>query len=104
MYENHIKFEVSLHFWLIWPTVRRPGLDKIVKSIRQKIPLPWVGGELFSIVWFGDIWKFRCDTFEEAQLTHYMKIPSVICLVHVVVKFLVTDYIQKRRGQAPLLF
>ena len=21
-YENHIKFEVSLHFWPIWPTVR----------------------------------------------------------------------------------
>ena len=21
-YENHIKFEVSLHFWQIWPTVR----------------------------------------------------------------------------------
>ena len=55
-----------------------PGLDKIVKSIRQKNPLPWVGGELLSIVWFGDILKFRCDTFEEAQLTYRMKVPSVI--------------------------
>ena len=25
--DNHIKFEVSLHFWGIWPTVRRAGLD-----------------------------------------------------------------------------
>ena len=23
IYENHIKFEVSLHFWRIWPSVRR---------------------------------------------------------------------------------
>ena len=23
IYENHIKFEVSLHFWQIWPTVGR---------------------------------------------------------------------------------
>ena len=23
IYDNHIKFEVSLHFWRIWPTVRR---------------------------------------------------------------------------------
>ena len=23
IYDYHIKFEVSLHFWRIWPTVRR---------------------------------------------------------------------------------
>ena len=23
IYDNHIMFEVSLHFWWIWPTVRR---------------------------------------------------------------------------------
>ena len=29
-YDNHIKFEVSLHFWLIWPTVRHPSSDRPV--------------------------------------------------------------------------
>jgi hypothetical protein len=29
---NHIKFEVSLHFWLIWPTVRRPHFERPQES------------------------------------------------------------------------
>ena len=26
IHDNHIKFEVSLHFGQIWPTVRRAGI------------------------------------------------------------------------------
>ena len=26
IYDNHIQFEVSLHFWWIWPSVRRGEL------------------------------------------------------------------------------
>ena len=34
-YDNHIKFEVSLHFWRIWPTVRLSCLYEIFRVTLQ---------------------------------------------------------------------
>ena len=31
IYDNHIKFEVSLHFWRIWPTLRLNPLYEIAQ-------------------------------------------------------------------------
>ena len=33
--DNHIKFEVSLHFWRIWPTVRHDIIEK------DKLGMQW---------------------------------------------------------------
>ena len=37
IYDNNIKFEVSLHFWRIWPTVRHV-FPQIMKETRE----PWI--------------------------------------------------------------
>ena len=34
IYDKHIKFEVSLHFWQIWPTVRA-GPPKQLKPMKS---------------------------------------------------------------------
>ena len=48
--DNHIKFEVSLHFWGIWPTVRRASsfafeqslfCKKKVTNAEYKLPQKW---------------------------------------------------------------
>ena len=36
--DNHIKFEVSLHFWWIWPTV---GHQAAMQSILESVTIKW---------------------------------------------------------------
>ena len=38
-HDNHNKFEVSLHFWPIWPTVGRP--ERILDKSNRKAPTKW---------------------------------------------------------------
>ena len=63
-YENHIKFEVSLHFWPIWPTVGQSPLERSRPYFFQLIH-PWVEDTFYWL-----------DKAEELQLNH-IPIPSL---------------------------
>ena len=64
VYVNHIKFEVSLYFWRIWPTVRRSGeLAASMASLPAK-NLPWRPCCYRYFTSQKNLLKYLCSTFQ----------------------------------------